>query len=329
MMKKHLIISIGFCILASMALPKPADEDGVKLNTNENGNASLFLTRNNKVAIEVLGVMSFDKDDLVCWDVQGKKSPLLKDTLMAKIVMPNQEIGLRLHKKNRFMIVKKAATPYWYEFKKDDKGLQSYLLPSQDQENWSLVALWTEPTEKTATVGIELLHEEIVYAVMDAKAGASLKLGNTTYTLEKMSSRPFPKKNEKNLLILPGKTWIWNLEIKEHGDKAEQYPGVLALNDKKEQIQYADRKGNLVDEVTYLTDPEPYSISTYPKANDNRAGKHKYVRVYMPQNTPSEDLQSRTISINVNPSFIKFIELYYHKIDRFEFKDIPLDPVQP
>lgn len=271
--------------------------------------------------IEVRGVCRFDEKDMVCWDATGKLDPTLSERIKAfHLVNPGQELALRMGRKNRLVIFRRAADagrPVTVQYTTGSNSSLNTTRPSWSAEESILEWVRMAVDPDISSVDINAVVTDVATRVLTLpyKVGERATVGSVGATIE--SVQEVPRQMFGGGWERPGKNYT--VSVRLSGDLASfSVQTGYQLEDARGTVVAADSKGKVVTRERF--DQEQRERMNTGRSQPPRPMETRSVYTWVTSRNPD------VISTNVAPSPDLKLVLMVTPRTTIRFRNIPLDP---
>ncbi len=279
------------------------------------------------------GGCSFDDKQVNCWTPDGTPAPDLSEKISSYYLGSNgNELTIGFKKKNRLVVFSRSSGSGGVSINSLEG---SYLQVHQLNGNgngffgWAMVksALDAKSVSLVLTPyglpAAPLVRAPFTEGAKLSYDGASITLGGTKSIPKDRKNAPGPGQftGGNGQQLGDGKCWQYFVAV-ETPNSGQLSLGYTMIDKDGKSIRYVDRNGRAVSELKYVKE-SPYAANGYymnPSAQPNA----KYVGAYASPNYVSGSVV--TITSNIDPAEVKFLEVSGSRSTRILFRDIPLDP---
>lgn len=282
-------------------------------------------------SMEGVGVCALGEISVECWDMDGKPNADLVEKVRAHyLTQPNDSIRLSYRKKNRLLVARhrrgtSGDSGISLNSRVSDLVDEAFSI-NQDKEALYFYRYVAAPKDKDATIPLTIyLPEE---APLRLKTEKGSRAQNTRNTAEFIGTEPGPKPSAGTDMDGPGSplargaSWILNLGWTVESNTSDAPIMSLQAKDAKGNfVFWVDERGKPVEEST----AREYFVQMRQDRSQSRSLKLRPAMVSLTTSPTQGRLRCQT---NIDPQYIKILQISQTRSQSIELSGFPLDPTR-
>lgn len=280
--------------------------------------------------VEARGACEIRPESVACWDMDGKPSPDLTDATRATLA--NNEVGFRLGRKNRVLVVRRSQQmSVQYRVEGQDNVYSNWQSGGDPTTEYLRVA--AEPSAATATLRVQSTVQASKDVDLPLREGATGEVEGWTVEVG-AAQKVIPKKGDPPVNRgyyygqPPASTEYWNVVMGLKGREGESVSWAYTpLDAAGAPIRYVDAKGRPLSAIKALAlEPslQPNPNYGYPGAPTGEgARKPKASAAYFQGYGTAPAFRAAT---NIDPKAIASLRIRASHQKSLDLGPFPLDP---